>query len=290
MSWNPIQQAHSIEAVVWRVTLDQPLLQRHQALIQEKDARLRTVLPRTETAQRLVEIGPSGVTVHADGVTQDPNAPAMLTYQRYAPNGQLDLLLEVNGDAVTAVSHGYSRWSNTGGVVRRLLADVGAALRGANDVFISQLELEYKDVFWWDGVWCDGALVELLEQDEWLVPAWVFGAGPIWHSDQGKVVEVDGLAGGTAIERMFLQGRHGTVNGNPCPLLVVLTTLRWLAAEHGKPSPLKIQTAFADVAPVGAARDGAQARFDAMHERAVDMFRTVLKPPMRRRIGMARSE
>ena len=54
------KSAHSTDAVTWRVRLDQPLLQRHQAPIREKDARVRTVLPRTETAQKFVEIGPEG--------------------------------------------------------------------------------------------------------------------------------------------------------------------------------------------------------------------------------------
>lgn len=283
MGWNPITQAHSIDAVIWRVRLDQPLLQRHQALIQQKDARLHKVLPRMETAQRLVEIGPSGVTVHTDGMAGDQNAPAMLKYQRYSSNGRPELQLEVNGYDVTVVSHAYSEWSKTGGVVWCLFADVGTALRQANDIYINQLELEYRDVFWWDGEWQERALGELLQQNEMLAPSWVFKAGRMWHSDNGKIVE-DGSSDETVVERMFLQGTHGTVNGNPCPLLLAQTTLRWLDAENGKPLRLKIQDAFASAMPVGAER--AQSRFDMMHKRAGDMLRGVLKPAIRQRIGM----
>ena len=286
MGWNPIKQAHSIDAVIWRVRLDQPLLQRHQTLIREKDERLRTVLPRTETAQRLVEIGPSGVTVHADGMAGDQNAPAMLRYERYFSDGSLELQLEVNGQDVTAVSHGYSEWSKTGGVVCRLFSDVGTALRQANDIYISRLELEYKDVFWWEGDWQDQALGELLQEHEMLAPAWVFNAGRMWHSDNGKVVQADGPSDETVVERMFLQGINGTVNGNPCPLLIAQTTLRCLDAEDRKPLPLKIQDAFAGAMAVGA-ENRAQSRFDMMHKRAVGMFRTILKPAMRQRVGMS---
>ena len=285
MGWNPINQAHSIDAVTWHVRLDQPLLQRHQALIQEKDARVRTVLPRMETAQRLVEIGPSGVTVRTDSMAEDQSAPAMLKYQRYFSDGRPELQLEVNGREVTIVSHGYSQWSKTGGVVCRLFSDVGTALRQANDIYISRLVLEYKDVFWWDGNWQEQALIELLRENEVLVPAWVFSAGRMWHSDNGKVVQVEGSSDETVIERMFLQGMGGTVNGNPCPLLVAQTTLTWLDAEGGKPLPLRIQDAFASAMAVGA-ENRAHSRFDRMHKRAVCMFRTILKPAIRQRIGM----
>ena len=285
MGWNPINKAHSIDAVVWCVRLDQPLLQRHQALIQQKDARVRTVLPRTETAQRLVEIGPSGVTVHTDGMAGDQNAPAMLRYERYFSDGRPELQLEVNGHDVTVVSHSYSEWSKTGGVVCRLLSDVGTALRQANDIYISQLELEYRDVFWWDGDWQEQALGELLQENEMLAPAWVFNAGRMWHSDNGKALQVDGSSDETVIERMFLQGMSGTVNGNPCPLLVARTTLRWLDAESGKPLPLRIQDAFASAMAVGA-ENRAQSRLDTMHKRAVGMLRKILKPAIRQRIGM----
>lgn len=186
---------------------------------------------------------------------------------------------------MTVVSHGYSQWSKTGGVVCRLFSDVGTALRQANDIYISQLVLVYKDVFWWDGDWQEPALGELLQEDEILAPAWVFNAGRMWHSDNGKAAQVDGFSDETMIERMFLQGIRGTVNGNPRPLLVAQTTLTWLDAEGGKPLPLRIQDAFASAMAVGA-EDRAQLRFDKMHKRAVDMFRTILKPAIRQRIGM----
>ena len=286
MPWNPIRKAHSTDAVTWRVRLDQPLLQRHQALIREKDARVRTVLPRTETAQQFVEIGPGGVTVHADGKAGGQNAPALLKYERFFSNGRPQLQLEVNGHDVTAVSHGQAEWRKTNGVVCRLFSDVGTALRQAEDIPIRQLELEYKDVFWWAGDWQDHALAELLQEHEMLVPAWVFNAGRLWHADNGKLVRADGSPHEAMVERMFLQGINGTVNGNPCPLLIAQTTLRWLDAEGGNPLPLKIQDAFATAMAVGA-ENRAQSRFDVMHERAVGMVRTILKPAMRERVGMA---
>ena len=225
------------------------------------------------------------MTVHTEGMAGDQNAPAMLRYERYVSDGSLELQLEVNGHDVTVVSHGYSEWSKTGGVVWRLFSDVGTALRQANDIYIRQLELEYKDVFWWEGDWQDQALDALLQEHEMLAPAWVFKAGRLWHSDNGKVVQADGSLDETMVERMFLQGMRGTVNGNPCPLLVAQTTLRWLDAEGGKPLPLRIQDAFASAMAVGA-ENRAHSRFETMHERAVGMFRMILKPAMRERIGM----
>ena len=140
-------------------------------------------------------------------------------------------------------------------------------------------------MFWWEGDWQDHALAELLQAHEMLVPAWVFNAGRLWHADNGKVVPADGSPNEAMVERMFLQGINGTVNGNPSPLLIAQTTLRWLDAEGGKPLPLRIQDAFATAMAVGA-ENRAQSRFDVMHERAVGMVRTILKPAMRERVGM----
>ena len=89
MAWHPIRQDHSIESVHWRVTLLHPLGQRHQAWIQAKDARLRTVLPRVETQQKFLQIGPSGVTVLADGAPVDQNVPAHLRYERHSAKFRL---------------------------------------------------------------------------------------------------------------------------------------------------------------------------------------------------------
>ena len=287
MAWQPLRQDHSIEAVHWRVTLLHPLGQRHQAWIQAKDKRLCTVLPRVETRHRLLEVGPKGVIVFSENAPVGQNVPALLHYQRYSATGEVELGLEVNGKVVDVVSHNYSQWSKMGGVVNQILSDIGTALREADDLPISQLELEYKDVFWYDEAWHDGALGELLVSDGRLVPEWAFQAGPIWHADQGWVASVDGYRNETVVERMFLQGLHGTVSDEPRSLLVVHTTLRWGPAQEEQALPLKMQDAFSPLESVDNARKSAQDRFDAMHDRAVQMFGEVLHSTMRKRIGLA---
>ena len=286
MAWHPIRKEHSIEAVHWRVTLLHPLGQRHQQWIQAKDARLCTVLPRVETPRRLLEVGPNGVTVFAESAAVDQNVPAFLRYERYSATGEVELGLEVNGAVVGVVSHSYSQWSKTGGVVNQILSDIGTALREADDLPIAQLELEYKDVFWWDEPWRDDVLCELLVPHSRSVSEWVFEAGPMWHADQGWVVQPDGFEGESMIERMFLQGLCGTINDEPRPWLVLRTTLRWRPAQGMQALPLRMQDAFIDVEIVGSARKTAQDRFNAMHGRAVQMFAAVLHPNMRERIGL----
>lgn len=286
MPWHPIRQDHSIEAVHWRVTLLHPLGQRHQAWIQAKDERLRTVLPRVEATRRLLEVGPNGVTVFSESATADQNAPAFLRYERYFPTGALELVLEVNGPVVGVVSHSYSQWSKTGGVVNQVLSDVGTALREADDLPIVQLELEYRDVFWWDGPWRGDALGQLLVPHDKFSPEWAFQAGPLWYADQGWVVPAEGYDDETMIERMFLQGQHGTVRDEPCPILAMHTHLRWRPAEGQQALPLKMQDAFSTLEPVGSDRKSAQNRFDAMHGRAVQMFGEVLHPNMSKHIGL----
>ena len=286
MAWHPIRPDHSIEAVHWRVMLLHPLGQRHQDWIQDKDARLRTVMPRVETQQRFLQIGPSGVTVFSEGAPVDQNMPAHLRYERYLTTGEVEIGLEVDGNTVSVVSRSYSQWSKTGGVVNQALSDIGAALREADDLPIVQLELEYKDVFWWDATWQSDALGMLLKPHCRLVPKWVFQAGPLWHADQGWVVSADGFNDETVVERMFLQGVQGTVNDEPRPLLVVLTTLRWRPVPGQPALPLRMQDAFSDLESVEHPRKTARNRFDAMHDRATRMFADVLHTSMRERIGL----
>ena len=286
MAWHPIRQEHSIEAVHWRVTLLHPLGQRHQAWIQAKDARLRTVLPRVETPRRFLQVGPNGVTVFSESASVDQNTPAFLHYERYSATGEVELGLEVNGAILGVVSHSYSQWSKTGGLVNQVLSDIGTALREADDLPIVQLELEYKDVFWWDGPWRNDVLSELLVPHSRSVPEWVFQAGPIWHADQGWVVQPDGFGGEGVIERMFLQGLPGTVNDENWPFLVLHTTLRWRPAQGKLALPLRMQDAFSTLETVGSDRKTAQNRFNTMHRRAVRMFGEVLHPNMRERIGL----
>ena len=294
MTWNPLKANHSLDAVVWRVALSDPLIQQHQRLIEAREQRLIKLLPRKEVLQRLVELGTKGVREIPAGLENDSNAPAMLIYGRCAPNGQLELQLEVNGPTLTVVNHNYSRWEKTNRVVRSLLADVGASLREVKHIPIAQLELVYKDVFWWDATWRDGALGELLQPSERWAPAWIFKAGSFWHSDNGMVVEVEGEA---MVERMLLQTQDGTVDTKPCRLLVVESIVKWLGStQQGYTSPMNIQFAFANTAaPDSDESDvsdesGAQARFDIMHQRAAHMLRTVLRPNMRERIGMTRRD
>lgn len=286
MAWHPIRPDHSIESVRWRVMLLHPLGQRHQNWIQAKDARLRTVLPRVETQQKFLEIGPNGVTVFSDGAPIDQNMPAHLRYERYLATGEVEIGLEVNGNTFSVVSRTYSQWSKTSGVVNQALSDIGTALREADDLPIVQLELEYKDVFWCDRTWQDDSLGELLQPHCRLAPEWVFQAEPPWHADQGWVVSVEGFDDEAMVERMFLQGVQGTVNDEPHPLLVMLTTLKWHATQGQQALPLKMQSAFTTLESVEHPRQTAQDRFDAMHDRAVRMFRDVLHTSMRERIGL----
>ncbi len=209
----------------------------------------------------------------------------MLRYERYFPNGELDLQLEVSSADLTVTSRSYSQWRKTSKVVHGLFSDAGTALREANDIPIAQLELEYRDVFWWDGAWQDGVLGELLQQHDRLSPKWVFEAGTVWHSDQGWVEPSGAFAQETVVERMFLQGLHGTVNNRPSPLLVAHTTLRQ-NAQNGQPLPLRIQDAFSNVASIDNTQDTAQSRFEGMHDRANNMLRAVLQPDVCNQIGM----
>lgn len=105
-------------------------------------------------------------------------------------------------------------------------------------------------------------------------PSAVFRAG------RGRTPYSRRPSNGTIVECLFLQGVRGTVNGNPRPLLVAQTILRWLDRRRRKRLPLRcLVTAVA----VGA-ENRARSRFDTMYKRPIDMSCTIMKAAMRQRL------
>lgn len=287
--WCPINAAHSIAAVHWRIHLAQGLEQWHRAKIASGDERIRSLLPKVETPRRVVEFGPDGVVTHQPDDDSVRNAPAMMKYARCAPNGAQAVALEVQGATITVTNADYSKWSSAAQVARQLLSDVGAALRGAPDIDVESLTIEYQDAFVWQGEWRPDALRNLLreQKDGWMVPPWAFKAGPVWHSEQGRLDDAPQWDGEEMVLCMKMRGTIGEFVGKPCPLLEVASVVRQRNKYRGKPLPLRLQDAFSNVADIAKGRNGGQDRFDDMHSQANQMLRVLLTPSMRERIGLA---
>lgn len=287
--WHPIKPKHSIESVCWRVVTLQPLVQRHQKLVIDNDTALRGEMPRVEVSQRFLEVGPAGQVNYSDSEhdAMGEHVPAFLRYARHTRDGQVESVLEASGQSISVVNHQYSRWEKVSEDAYRALSFFCDALGKSGDpLHVAELELEYKDAFWWEGTWRKDALAELLSHECGFVPQRAFQGGHhTWHAEQGWIVKQPLFGHEEMVERMFMQGLIGTVDNKPKPVLVLHTTLRWCPGSGVRHLPLTLQDAL-DGEKEASIRNTAPQRFKVMHDRALRMFEGALTQPVRDEVGL----
>ena len=282
MSWHPIKGASALDSVVWGVELGEPLVKRHQDLIQKADAKIMCSLPsKSVGVQVQVKMSPSGAV--STGSSDGPDHPARLTYARVGPSGVPELQMDLNGQILTVTSRSYDRWDNDKAKVLDLFNIVASALLDEQDIPLIQLELAYKGVFWWDGDWRSGVLSELFNGgNSKLTPDWIFDTNSSWHHDLGEVVDHDGEH---IIERLSMQCLEGRVDEQQRRMVVMDTTTRWLGKVVGQPLPVGIHGAFDASGDGLASVFDAERCFDIMHDAAKAMVNAVLTTAMRERWG-----
>ena len=278
MTWHPIKESSALDSVVWSVALGQPLVQRHQKLIEAHESEILPSLPaKSVGAQVRVQVDPKSGRVSM-GSGNNTDQPAGMIYTRFGANGVQELQLDINGQTLAVTSRNYDRWMNVKDGVLNLFRIVSKALFAAADIAINHLELTYKDVFWWEGDWRPGALGELLSQgDPKLTPDWMFAANSFWHHDLGEIVVVNGEH---MVERLAFHCVDGNVGGAPRRMVVMDTTTRWLGRVVGQPLPVGIHGAFE------AKGFSAERCFDTMHDAAKRMFTTAVAADMRKRLDV----
>lgn len=275
MSWQPVKGSSALASVVWGVVLSDPLVQRHQELIEASDAEIKRVLPAKSVAvQAKVEVDPATGAVKVGSGASDPDQPAGVKYARVEPNGSNQLEMSIDGSSLIAISQRYNGWCNAKCEVLQLFGMVERALRVEPGPPLHQLELQYKDVFWWDGEWSDGALADLLNQDPKLTPAWIFGTGSFWHHDVGEIVSRDDE---NIVERLAIHCMERPFDGQRRRTVVMDTTTRWLGMGSDQPL-VSIHGAFE--------RYGVAERcFEIMHDAAKDMYDKTLTRGVRERLN-----
>ena len=274
MTWHPIKAPSALDSVVWSVALEQPLVQRHQRLIEAHESEILPSLPaKSVGAQVQVQIDPASGQVSV-GSANDADRPAGVTYTRFGANGIQELQLDISGQRLAVTSRNYDRWVSVKDSVLSLFRIVSKALFRAADIAINHLELTYKHVFWWEGDWQPGALEGLLSQgDPRLTPDWMFAANSFWHHDLGEIVVVNGEH---MVERLAFHCVDGNVDGSQRRMVVMNTTTRWLGKVVGQPLSVGIHGAFQ------AQGSGAERCFDTMHDAAERMFTTAVATDMRK--------
>lgn len=278
MTWHPIKHSSALDSVVWSVALGQPLVQRHQKLIEAHENEILLSLPaKSVSAQVQVQIDTASGQVSV-GSGNNADQPAGVIYTRFGAEGVKELQLDINGQTLAVTSWNYDRWANVKDGVLALFKVVSKALFSAADIAINHLELTYKDVFWWEGDWQPGALEGLLSQgDPKLTPDWMFAASSFWHHDLGEIVVVNGEQ---MVERLALHCVDGNVDGAQRRMVVMDTTTRWLGKVVGQPLPVGIHGAFETQG------FSAERCFDTMHDAAKKMFTIAVAEDMRKQLDV----
>lgn len=281
--WHPFRENDAIESVSLRVVTSQGLSQLHQRAIQADDAEILNLMPKKSLVQGFFAAGPDGV--KCSNSEDDPafaNAPACMEYAKIN-DGNIESQLDVKADAISVTKHLYTGWDSVREFAHKVFSFVGKGLGAVDTLHIAALELNYKDVFWCDSAWCDGVLEELLVRNSGYVPNRAFKEKrPIWHSEQGWILEQPVFPGEEMVERVFMQGVQGVVDEKAAPVVILHTILRWSSVDVRQHLPMTMQTAFHDDSEGNEARS----RFNAMHARALSNFQRALTPSMLERVGI----
>ena len=282
---HPAPKAHSIQKVEWVVLLADALLHRHMRLFQDRDARMRKVLPRRNIPDRVWAITDGSPPRQQDASEAD-GLPAHLTYEGVQRDGSLDMRLAIEGGRVSVERHTYSTWKDSSKVVNQIFGDVSSSLRDVPAVAVAELSLQYEDVFWWSGEG-QADVRQLLQAGAKSAPEWVFDTGHEWHVDQGWHVPRRNLPeGAKCIERVALHAITHKVEERDRFCVAIITSVRWQPPQHTDSTKWTLQRMLAHAAPADAPDDTAAQVFNDLHVRANQAFGTVLTPAISDRIGL----
>lgn len=282
---HPAPEKHSIQKVEWGVLLVDALLHRDMRLIQDKDARMRKVLPKRNIPDRVWAIT-DGSPPRQQDASEAEGLSAHLTYEGVQRDGSLDMRLAIDGRRVSVERHTYSTWQDSSKVVNQIFGDVSSSLRDVLDVAVAELSLQYEDVFWWSG---EGKadVRQLLRAGAKSAPEWIFGTDHEWHVDQGWHAPRENLPDGAkCIERVALHAVTARVGGRDRFCVVITTSVRWLPPQRANSTKWTLQRMLAHAAPADAPDSTSEHLFNDLHERANQAFGTVLTPTILDRIGL----
>jgi uncharacterized protein (TIGR04255 family) len=180
-SVTPAKSEHAIQTATFVCELPAAVSSESVAKVANhynQTARLREVFPRkTETATLSIKMGNKGVGVPA------PGPPVGISFERFAPDGSLELSLSLQERLLSFHCNRYTRWSLVSEEAESILSEVVAFLLPAPGV--SVFGLQYVDEFFVSGDYKKFEPSSLFNRAAEFLPPHLFGRSGVWHSNTG---------------------------------------------------------------------------------------------------------
>lgn len=220
MTFEPKSGSHAIIEVVFGLTFNRPLQQVEIERVIAQHGRWKEWLPRLQRQEGIsFSFGAFGF----GGGQQIAFPSSGVVFDRLRPDGSLDWRLRVEGQNIFVNCLLYTRWAEIWPQVRGLQALV-LNIIDAQDLLITQLILQYIDVFEWIGDVSSYDATRLIRVDG-IAPSGVVSHGPWWHLHQGWFRQDDRLPPGRLLERVNLDAVVDEANGRPTVKIDTYLTL-----------------------------------------------------------------
>ncbi|MEE9925824.1 MAG: TIGR04255 family protein [Brucella anthropi] len=198
VSFVPRSGEHALTEVVFGVTFSRLLNQTEiEAVVASHDV-WKQKLPRMSRIAAVEfafgEVPPTDMPQHRS---------AGVIFDRYKPDGTLDLRLRVDETGLFVNCLTYTRWAEVWREAFDLMSQVSRFIRG--EAFISSVILQCVDVFDWDGAPAEYDLHLLLKENPEVIPLFVFDSGLFWHSHHGRFFDASDDRG-RLLQRVQLDG------------------------------------------------------------------------------------
>ena len=284
--FRPAGTDHAIVNMIVGIDLTKPWGEERGKGIDKEHHRWRELLPGVETAEDAVVIR-QGMIVLQDGRPLIPEMNLMKPrrFSRSNTAGAMEWQMVIAAGRIEIHCTRYTSWATTGGIVKRLLAQIADAAKEESDE-IKAIELIYQDQFVWEGPDEGYDTRKLFREGSSDMTERSFAQGPLWHLHQGWMVKpVDALTEEGLLEKIEISGLLvDGAGGEKKPAVITTTTTR---LGHGNENPIaRLQIAFNKLQPVREDRRTGSSRLDFLHDRNKALFGSILTREMRERINL----
>ena len=210
MGFKPLKQQHAIAEVVFGVTLARPWEPRELAQIEAGHEAWREVLPRMSKvqSQQLLLNDQTGL----PSLLPQPG----LVFESFQPNGEVAWRLACQANTMFLNCLVYSRWAEVWGKAREIMAQVAAVGMEEHEQGVLNLQLQYIDIFEWDGPIESYDSRELVREDSDFISNKIAAGniGHLWHHYSGWFETWDEPTPGKILNRVHIDAVE-TDDGKP---------------------------------------------------------------------------
>ena len=173
-AFEPINPDHAIAAVAFSVNFNRPLEVGEIATARKIEPEVKDFLP--------------GITL----IPRDPPRPPLpwspviigFMLHRVRPDGQPAWVLTAHQNSIVVQCAEYTRWADVWGRVRTWLMKLHNLVK-RSDLFITSVNLQYKDQFSAPKPLDSDVLEKLFKVDSQYIPSRTFNNKELWHINQG---------------------------------------------------------------------------------------------------------